>query len=79
MLCEARRRHGSAAPAGGPIAGGGGAAELPRFVFFCRKIFLQNFSTAKFFSLEGSLFPNFFSKNFLLSNFFLEFFFEIRK
>jgi len=36
-------------------------------------VFCKIFPLQIFFSIEGSLFPNFFSKNFLLSNFFLWF------
>jgi len=67
---DAAGRRGAAAP-----AAGSGAPQV--LVFFVSQLF----STARFFSLEGSLFPNFFSKNFLLSNFFslifhLKFFFS---
>jgi len=50
-------------------------------VFRSSQIFLQNFSTTKFFSLEGSLFPNFVFKKFSTLQFFslifhLNFFFS---
>ena len=69
---DAAGRRGSG---GGEVAGrasGGGEAELLGFEFFSRKIFLHNFSTAKFFSFEGSLFL-FFKKIFCSPIFFFDF------